>query len=89
MGTNLNKFVGESTVIVVQAAKSGNGKRFERSTSFEAVKQLMVMEALPMIAPKNVAGGMEFLLTVGLSAVAGLLAFLFVSLVVNILGLSG
>lgn len=42
-----------------------------------------------MIAPKNVAGGMEFLLTVGLSAVAGLLAFLFVSLVVNILGLSG
>jgi hypothetical protein len=46
------------------------------------------MEALPMIAPKNVAGGMEFLATVGLSAVAGLLAFLLVSLVVNILGLS-
>jgi hypothetical protein len=42
-----------------------------------------------MIARKQVAGGMEFLLTVGLSAVAGLLAFLFVSLVVNILGLSG
>ena len=42
-----------------------------------------------MIARKQVAGGMEFLLTVGLSAVAGLLAFLLVSLVVNILGLSG
>jgi hypothetical protein len=47
------------------------------------------MEALPMIAPKNVAGGMEFLVTVGVSAVAGLLAFLFVSLVVSVLGLSG
>ena len=42
-----------------------------------------------MIARKNVAGGMEFLVTVGVSAVAGLLAFLLVSLVVNILGLSG
>jgi hypothetical protein len=42
-----------------------------------------------MIAPKNVAGGMEFLVTVGVSAIAGLLAFLLVSLVVNILGLSG
>jgi hypothetical protein len=42
-----------------------------------------------MIAPKQVAGGMEFLLTVGVSAVAGLLAFLFVSLIVNVLGLSG
>ena len=40
-----------------------------------------------MIAPKNVAGGVEFLVTVGLSAVAGLLAFLLVSIVVNILGL--
>ena len=40
-----------------------------------------------MIAPKNVAGGMEFLITVGVSAVAGLLAFLLVVLVVNILGL--
>jgi hypothetical protein len=40
-----------------------------------------------MIARKNVAGGMEFLVTVGLSAIAGLLAFLFVSLVVHILGL--
>jgi hypothetical protein len=47
------------------------------------------MEALPMIAPKNVAGGMEFLVTVGVSALAGLLAFLFVSLVVSVLGLSG
>jgi hypothetical protein len=42
-----------------------------------------------MIAPKQVAGGMEFVLTVGISAVAGLLAFLFVSLVVNVLGLTG
>ena len=42
-----------------------------------------------MIAPKNVAGSMEFLVTVGVSAVAGLLAFLFVSLVVRVLGLSG
>jgi hypothetical protein len=42
-----------------------------------------------MIAPKQVAGGMEFLLTVGLSAVAGLLAFLLVSLVANVFGLSG
>ena len=42
-----------------------------------------------MIARKNVAGGMEFLITVGVSAVAGLLAFLLVVLVVNILGLSG
>ncbi|MEP6818671.1 MAG: hypothetical protein ABJA18_04000 [bacterium] len=41
-----------------------------------------------MIARKNVAGGMEFLVTVGISAVAGLLAFLLVSLVVNILGLT-
>ena len=49
----------------------------------------MIMEALPMIAPKNIAGGMEFLVTVGVSAVAGLLAFLFVSLVVSVLGLSG
>ena len=40
-----------------------------------------------MIARKNVAGGMEFLLTVGLSAIAGLLAFLFVSLIVNLFGL--
>jgi hypothetical protein len=42
-----------------------------------------------MIAPKNLAGGMEFLITVGLSAIAGLLAFLFVLLIANILGLSG
>ena len=45
------------------------------------------MEALPMIARKNVDGGMEFLLTVGVSAVAGLLAFLLVTLVVQVLGL--
>jgi len=47
------------------------------------------MEDLPMIAPKHQAEGMEFLITVVLSAFAGLAAFLLVSLVVNILGLSG
>ncbi len=40
-----------------------------------------------MIAPKNLAGGMEFLVTVGVSAVAGLLAFLLVVVVVSVLGL--
>jgi len=45
------------------------------------------MEALPMIAPKNLAEGTEFVVTIIVSAVAGLLAFLFVSLIVNILGL--
>jgi hypothetical protein len=51
------------------------------------------MEALPMtvqkLVPKNLAGGVEFLATVGLSAVAGLLAFLLVSLIANVLGLTG
>ena len=42
-----------------------------------------------MITSKNLAEGMEFLITLVVSAVAGLLAFLFVSLLVNILGLSG
>ena len=43
-----------------------------------------------MIAPKNLAEGTEFVVTIVVSAVAGLLAFLFVSLVVNMLmGLSG
>jgi hypothetical protein len=42
-----------------------------------------------MIAPKNLAEGMEFLMTVLVSAVAGLLAFLLVSLIVNVIGLSG
>jgi len=45
------------------------------------------MEALPMIAPKNLAEGTEFVVTIVVSAVAGLLAFLFVSLIVKILGL--
>ncbi|HSS18489.1 MAG TPA: hypothetical protein VLL54_00185 [Pyrinomonadaceae bacterium] len=39
-----------------------------------------------MIARKNVAGGMEFLLTVGFSAIAGLLSFFLVSLVMKIFG---
>ena len=39
-----------------------------------------------MIAPKDLAGGMEFLVTVGVSAVAGLLAFLLVVVVVHVLG---
>jgi hypothetical protein len=81
----LANFAGESTVIVVQAATPGKGNRIEL-----VISQLMLrMEALPMIAPKNLAGGMEFLITVGLSAIAGLLAFLFVSLIVSVLGLSG
>jgi hypothetical protein len=41
-----------------------------------------------MIARKNMAGGMEFLVTVGISAAAGLLAFLFVSVVAHVLGLT-
>ena len=41
-----------------------------------------------MIAPKNFAGGMEFLVTVGVSALAGLLAFLLVVVVVRVLGLA-
>ena len=45
------------------------------------------MEALPMIAPKHLAEGTEFVVTILVSAVAGLLAFLFVALIVNILGL--
>ena len=51
--------------------------------------ELLIMEALPMIAPKDSTESMEFLVTVGVSAVAGMLAFLLVSLVVNVLGLSG
>jgi hypothetical protein len=45
------------------------------------------MEALPMIARKNLAEGKEFLVTIVVSAVAGLAAFLFVALIVYILGL--
>ncbi len=41
-----------------------------------------------MIAPKEANAGMEFLVTVGVSAVAGMLAFLFVSLIVSVLGLA-
>ena len=50
---------------------------------------MLVQKLGPKLGPKNLAGGMEFLATVGLSAVAGLLAFLLVSLVANVLGLSG
>ena len=50
---------------------------------------MLVQKLVPKLVPKNLAGGMEFLATVGLSAVAGLLAFLLVSLVANVLGLSG
>ena len=45
------------------------------------------MEALPMIAPKHLAEGTEFVVTIVVSAVAGLLAFLLVALVVKLLGL--
>jgi hypothetical protein len=43
----------------------------------------------PKISPKTCSGGLEFLVTVGVSAIAGLLAFLFVSLIATIFGLSG
>ena len=76
------KLVDKSCVIVVQAPESGNGKRFEVASSCH-------LEGLPMIVPKNYAEGMEFLLTVVLSAFAGLMAFLLVSLIAYILGLNG
>jgi hypothetical protein len=50
-------------------------------------RPLEVMEALPMTAPKNVAGRLEFLLTFVLSTVAGLLAFLLVWLIAIVSGL--
>ena len=40
-----------------------------------------------MIAPKNLTEGTEFVVTIIVSAVAGLLAFLFVTLIVKMLGL--
>jgi hypothetical protein len=80
-GTTLD-FAGKSAVIVVQAATPGNENRFEPFTSLT-----LFMEALPMIAPKNLAEGTEFIVTIVVSAVAGLLAFLLVLLIVNILGL--
>ena len=40
-----------------------------------------------MIAPKDFAEGTEFLVTIIVSAVAGLLAFLFVTVIVKVLGL--
>ena len=76
-----SNFAGKSDVIVVQAATPGNENRIELVTSLT-----LFMEALPMIAP-NLAEGTEFVVTIIVSAVAGLLAFLFVSLIVNILGL--
>jgi hypothetical protein len=80
--------VGKSSAIVFQAGGSGNAKGNEDGGLRPSRRFANVMEALPMITPKCLTGGMEFLITVGLSAVAGLLAFLLVSLVVNILGLA-
>ncbi len=45
------------------------------------------METLPMIKQKNLDEGPEFLVTIVVSAAAGLLAFLFVAMIVNMLGL--
>jgi hypothetical protein len=45
------------------------------------------MEALPMIAPKMLAEGTEFLVTIVVSLVAGLAAFFLVALTVYLLGL--
>ena len=80
---------GESALIVVQATTSGNEKRFAIPPDWKLSVSSLRMEALPMITPKDFAEGMELLITLALSLVAGLLAFLFVSLVVNVLGLSG
>jgi hypothetical protein len=84
--------VGNSAAIVFQAADSGNAKGNAEGSLGSNCRFAYVMEALPMItpkiSPKTFAGGMEFLVTVGLSALAGLLAFLLVSIVANILGLS-
>jgi len=41
-----------------------------------------------MIAPKNLAAGTEFLITIGVCAIAGLLMFLLVALIVSVLGLA-
>ncbi len=77
-----SEFAVKSAAIVVQAVTPGNEKRFELVTSIT-----LFMEALPMIAPKNLAEETEFIVTIVVSAVAGLLAFLFVLLMVTILGL--
>jgi hypothetical protein len=45
------------------------------------------LETLPMIKLKNLDEGTEFAVTIVVSAVVGLLAFLFVALIVNMLGL--
>jgi hypothetical protein len=39
-----------------------------------------------MIAPKDLAGGTEFFITIGVCAIAGLLMFLLVALIVTVLG---
>jgi hypothetical protein len=39
-----------------------------------------------MIATKNLAAGTEFLITIGVCAIAGLLMFLLVVLIVSVLG---
>ena len=87
---------GKSALIVFQAASPGNAKEREGGAlrrggpiASSGCPLVYVMEALPMITPKTLAGGMEFLVAVGLSALAGLLAFLLVSVVANVLGLSG
>lgn len=41
-----------------------------------------------MIAPKNLAAGSEFFITIGVCAIAGLLMFLLVALIVSLLGLA-
>jgi hypothetical protein len=41
-----------------------------------------------MIAPKNLAAGTEFFITIGVCAIAGLLMFLFVALIFCLLELA-
>ncbi len=60
----------------------GCHRRFEQVTSLT-----LLMEALPMIARKHLAEGTEFLVTIVVSAAAGLAAFLLVALIVYVLGL--
>jgi hypothetical protein len=44
------------------------------------------METLPMITPKDLTGGTEFFITIGVCAIAGLLMFLLVVVIVSVLG---
>jgi len=81
-----NKTIGDTVAaIVVQGPKSSKG--ILETDTHQAVA-FNIWRFSPMIARKNMTGGMEFLMTVGISAAAGLLAFLLVSIVAHLLGLT-